>query len=153
MARVRVSVDAAGSVAGAERLWYRVDRWPGWIDGFARLVAVEGDWPAAGAVVTWQSTRGGRGRVTERVVAHEPGWGQMVAVADDSVEGTQRVAFTALEDGVEVGLELDYRLRRGGPLRRVVDVLFIRRAQADALRRTLRRFASELAAEPPDALR
>ena len=42
-------------------------------------------------------------------------------------------------------LELDYKVSVGGPLRPLVDVLFIRRAQNDALARTLRRFATEAA--------
>ena len=42
-------------------------------------------------------------------------------------------------------IELSYRLQKGGPLRALTDVLFIRRALADALARTLRRFATEAA--------
>ena len=40
-------------------------------------------------------------------------------------------------------LRLDYELTRYGPARALADVLFIRRALRDALRRTLRRFAVE----------
>ena len=61
------------------------------------------------------------------------------------MHGTQRVAFTSAEDGTRVDLTLDYKVSVGGPLKPVVDVLFIRRAQNDALTRTLRRFATEAA--------
>jgi hypothetical protein len=44
-------------------------------------------------------------------------------------------------------LELRYSLKQGGPFAPLVDALFIRRAFADALRRTLARFRRELRAE------
>jgi hypothetical protein len=44
-------------------------------------------------------------------------------------------------------LRLDYELARGGPLRAIADVLFIRRALNQALGRTLARFATEAAEE------
>ena len=48
---------------------------------------------------------------------------------------------------VDVGLELDYQLKRRPPGWQVVDLLFIRRAMRDSLRRTLTRFGRELAAD------
>ena len=61
-----------GSVHEAETCWYDTDRWPEWMDGLARVVAVEGDWPGVGSSVTWESGPAGRGRVRERVIAYEP---------------------------------------------------------------------------------
>lgn len=153
MARARASLEVPGPVEAAEALWYDTTRWAAWVDGFAGLRSIEGDWPAPGAIVTWESHPGGRGTVTERVVAHEQGSGQALAVEDDSVMATQRVAFRAAADGTRVALELEWGLKRGGPLNRLVDVLFIRRAQRDALRRTLGRFARELGDEPAQPLR
>ena len=49
--------------------------------------------------------------------------------------------------GVRMTLQLEYVLLDAGPLGAVTDLLFIRRAQADALRRTLYRFGRELEAE------
>jgi hypothetical protein len=73
--------------------------------------------------------------------------GQSLAVEDEKIRGTQRVAFAPHAGGVTVSLELDYELKdprlRFGPL----DLLFARRPQLEALQRTLRRFAAELAAE------
>jgi hypothetical protein len=147
MPTARVSLDLAGSVAAAERLWYDPEQWPAIVDGFARVVRREGRWPETGAIVEWESRPGGRGRVTERSTAHETGTGQTVAVEDDQLSGKQTVSFAPLEDGVEVALELSYELKGAGPLRRLVDVLFIRRALGDSLRRTLSRLGQELAAE------
>jgi hypothetical protein len=63
------------------------------------------------------------------------------------MRGTQRVAFTPLEDGVEVTLALDYQLKQGSIVRPLLDILFIRRALRDSLRRTLARFDRELEEE------
>lgn len=147
MRHARVSLDLAGTVAAAERLWYDPEHWPLIIDGFARVVRREGEWPDVGSVIEWESRPGGRGRVTERSTAHTFGAGQTVAVEDDQLTGTQEVTFAPLQDGVEVALELSYELKAAGPVRRVVDVLFIRRALGDSLRRTLGRLGQELAAE------
>jgi hypothetical protein len=68
-----------------------------------------------------------------------------VTVFEEKLDGTQTATFRPEEDGTVVALELDYKASVGGPLRPLVDVLFIRRAQNDALARTLRRFATEAA--------
>jgi hypothetical protein len=128
----------------AERRWYDTSRWPAWVDGLDLVVEVGTGWPAAGAGVTWQSGPAGRGRVTERPVAYEPGAGQTVAVSDDSIEGRQSVAFTAVPEGVEVTLRLEYQLRRRSLVTPLVDVLFIKRAMALSLGRTLSRFGAQL---------
>jgi hypothetical protein len=141
MGKIRVALDVPGPPDAAEALWYDTARWPSFIDGFGRLVKVEGDWPRAGSHVVWDSTPHGRGRVVERVVEHGPGAGQALEVEDPRLTGTQRVAFGALDDGTEVSLTLDYRLKQRNPLQPVVDLLFIRRALRDSLRRTLVRFS------------
>jgi hypothetical protein len=152
MPRARAALDLPGTVAAAEALWYDVRRWPSFVDGFAAVTSREGTWPEAGAVLVWDSRPGGRGRVLERSVRHEPGTGQTVQVEDEQLRGTQTVAFAELQDGVEARLELDYSLKSTSPVRRLVDVLFIRRALGDSLRRTLTRLGRELAAEGEDLL-
>jgi hypothetical protein len=91
--------------------------------------------------VVWTSPPAGRGTVTERVVENQPGALFVTDVLEERVTGRQTVTFT---DG-EVALWFDYQLQRGGPFAKVVDALFIRRAQAEALQRTLARFKRELA--------
>jgi hypothetical protein len=136
-----------GPVAEAEALWYDHRRWASFVDGFGHVVKVEGDWPAAGARVVWDSTPAGRGRVTERVVEHRPREGQVLEVEDPRMRGTQRVGFAPAESATQLSLELDYRLKQANPLTPLVDLLFIRRALRDSLRRTLTRFGRELAGD------
>jgi hypothetical protein len=145
--KIYVQIDMEGTLAAAEHLYYDTDRWATFVDGFHHVVSVKGDWPREGGRVTWDSTPNGRGRVVESVVAYEPGVGQTSEVEDPEARGTQSVAFQTLQDGVSVRLELDYELKRSQPIAFLLDSLFIRRAQRDALRRTLDRFANELAAD------
>ena len=135
----------AVSVGEAEALWYDTTRWPAWIDGLSGVVGREGDWPSAGAQVTWESNPAGRGRVVEIVVRYAPRVGQTLAVEDDAMRARQRVAFHELAGGVRVELALDYELRKRSILTPVVDVLFIRRALTASLSSTLARFGAELA--------
>jgi uncharacterized membrane protein len=124
-------------------LWRDVRRWSTFVEGFARVLELSPDWPAEGAKVVWESIPGGRGRVSEKV---EEAQGSFATrVFEDALQGTQTVVFTGAPDGerTRVDLELEYELTRYGPLRAAADLLFIRRALRDALRRTLRRFAVE----------
>ncbi len=129
-------------------LWTDLRRWPSFIDGFGHLQRVDDDWPEEGAKVVWASRPGGRGAVTERVVRSQRGGELVTEVIEERMTATQAVRFAAAEDGATgVALELDYTVNTGAPLRGLVDFLFIRRAQTDSLRRTLRRFATEAAEE------
>lgn len=146
-ARAQITVD--GRISEAEALWYDTRRWPMFIDGFHHVAGGLEEWPEGGTLV-WDSTQGGRGRVLECVVRYEPRVGQTVEVEDETITGTQTVSFTgAPADRVVVVLELAYRLkqRQGGPLSSVVDAIFIRPRQREALARTLTRFARELASD------
>ena len=145
MGRARAEIAVPGPISEAERLWYDLDRWPGFVDGFHHLAKREGDWPKEGARLLWDSVPDGRGRVDERVVAYEVRAGQTVQVEDPRMSGRQSIAFSAGEEGMcKVTLSLDYRLKIGGPFGPVVDALFVGRALRDSLRRTLSRFAREL---------
>jgi hypothetical protein len=148
MGKVRASVDLPGFRASeAEELWYDTKRWPVFIDGFAHVVSVEGDWPRAPSTLVWQSTPAGRGRVIERVTEYEARVGQTAEIDDPRMSGTQRVQFEHAEGRVTLTLSMEYTLKTGGPLRFATDFLFIRRAIADSLRRTVQRFARELEAD------
>jgi hypothetical protein len=141
--RVAARVDVPVLASAAEELWYDTRRWPAFVDGLKHVAAVEGDWPSPGARVIWDSHPGGRGRVVERVVAHEPRAGQTVEVEDEKIRGIQRVGFAPHDGGVLVTLELDYELKERRGVVPVVDLLFIRRPQRESLERTLRRFRVE----------
>ena len=145
MARASAAIQVPLSPQQAYELWTDVARWPTFVDGFAHPERVDDTWPARGAKIVWKSVPGGRGNVTERVTKDEPAQCHQVNVFEEKLDGTQTVTFAAADEGTVVEFELEYTARVGGPLRPVVDVLFIRRAQNDALARTLRRFAIEAA--------
>jgi hypothetical protein len=131
-------------VAEAEALWNDLRRWPGFVDGFASVGRIEGEWPHPRARLVWDSRPGGRGRVVEQVEAYEPGARQRVRVEDAQLRGTQAVVFEALDGGCEMTLELAYELKRPGFGGVLTDVFFVRHALRESLRRTLDRFAIEL---------
>jgi uncharacterized membrane protein len=126
-------------------LWIDVDRMPTFVDGFSHPERLDDEWPEPGAKLVWKSVPGGRGAVTEKVTKALPGALHEVTVFEEKLDGTQTVMFSPEDDATRVELQLEYSVSVGGPLRGVVDVLFIRRAQNDALARTLRRFATEAA--------
>jgi hypothetical protein len=145
--RTSARIDVPGLVSDAEALWYDHRRWPTFIDGFKHMDKVEGNWPRLGARLVWTSHPGGRGRVVEQVTDYEARSGQTLSVEDEQTYATQRVSFAPREDGATVVLELEWRLKQRRPLMPLVDLLFIRRQQREALQRTLRRFRTELVAE------
>jgi hypothetical protein len=126
----------------ALELWRDVDRWPSFVEGFARRLQLAPDWPAKGARVVWESTPDGRGRVTETVNEHETDRFS-TQVFEGALMGTQTLRVAPAPEGAEIELTLDYELAKYGPLAGVADALFIRRALRDALRRTLYRFKIE----------
>src|SRR3954449_8752222 len=147
--KTRAQIVIKGRISAAEELWYDTSRWPTFIDGFHHVASADPGWPAEGTLV-WDSTPDGRGRVVETVERHEARVGQTSHVEDPKLSGTQSIAFAALQgDKVRLTLELRYKLkdRPAGPLSPIVDALFIRPRQREALARTLVRFARELAAE------
>jgi uncharacterized membrane protein len=146
VAREAITVDLPPDRAFG--LWTDLTRWPTFIDGFGHVDRVDESWPAEGAKLVWRSGPAGRGVVTERVIASEPGRRFVTQVFEERMSGAQAVAFALTDEGTtRVDVELDYQLTHGGPLKPLTDLLFIRRALTDALRRTLRRFATEAAEE------
>jgi hypothetical protein len=143
MATVEASVAVGATVHEAEQLWYDTSTWERWVDGLERVLSVDGGWPTAGAAVRWESVPAGRGHVTERVVTHEQLRGQTVEVEDETIDGRQWVTFTPIDDGVEIVLSLEYRIRKRSILTPIIDALFVRNAWRTSLHSTLARFASE----------
>jgi Polyketide cyclase / dehydrase and lipid transport len=124
------------------RLWSDVERWPSFVEGFARRLELTDAWPEPGARVVWESTPDGRGRVTEKVTESAPDRFS-TQVYEKALMGTQTLRVLPASDGSEAELSLEYELVRYGPLGGVADALFIRRALRDSLRRTLLRFSIE----------
>jgi hypothetical protein len=131
-------------------LWRSIDRWPTFVEGFARPLQVAPEWPEKGARVVWESNPEGRGRVTETVTENEPDRFS-TQVFEEALMGTQTFRVAPASDGAEVELSLEYELVKYGPLSGIADAIFIRRALRDALRRTLFRF--EIEAEEEARLR
>ena len=131
----------------ARGLWTDTGRWGTFVEGFGHVAEAKGDWPQVGAQVVWQSTPGGRGRVTEKVVDDSPAR-FATRISEEALQGQQSATFAPAEDGgTRVDLQIDYDLSRGGPFQALSDALFIRRALRDALKRTLRRYVVEAAEE------
>jgi hypothetical protein len=128
--------------AAALAMWRDVERWPSFVEGYARRLELAPQWPAKGARVVWQSSPDGRGRVTETVTENQPDRFS-TQVFEEALMGTQTLRVAPAPDGAEVELTLDYELAKWGPLAGVADAIFIRRALRDSLRRTLYRFALE----------
>jgi hypothetical protein len=137
-ARGTVPLQPADAVA----LWTNVERWPTFIEGFARLIECSPGWPAEGERLSWESSPGGRGRVTEKVVERSPERFTTM-VFESALMGRQTLRAVPHSAGAEVELSLEYTLVKYGPLSVVADALFIRRALRDSLARTVGRFAVE----------
>ena len=150
MSVVRAASEFHGTVHEAESCWLDTSSWPTWVDGLDRVLETSPDWPNPGSRVVWESGPAGRGRVTERVVAHQPLAGLTVDVHDTSVDGQQRVTFTPTDDGVAVELTLEYTIRKQSIVTPVIDMLFIRGAMRRSIATTLSRFGGHLAERRAD---
>ncbi len=130
------------SVQHALALWSDVERWPSFVEGFARRLELSPEWPAKGARVVWESVPDGRGRVTETVLENSADCFS-TQVYEEALMGTQTLRTAPSGEGSEIELTLDYELAKYGPLAGIADAIFIRRALRDALRRILLRFVIE----------
>lgn len=148
MSTAKASLTIPGvAVNEVERLWCTPERWPEFVDGLASVGSADPAYPEAGSVVEWHSFPGGRGEVREIVSAYIPGEQVTSKVEDDLTTARQAVAFGEADGGATVSIELDYEIRKRGPFTAVTDLLFVRRAQADSLRRTLAGLAQVVTGE------
>src|SRR3954447_4176191 len=147
MASVRRATVVALPPHDAYELWTDVRRWPTFVDGFGHVERLDDAWPDPPAKLIWRSPPAGRGTVTEKVLTNEPGERFSTRVIEEQLLGTQTIEFAPGDQAgtSAVALTLDYELLKRGPLKAITDAIFIRRAQSDALQRTLRRFATEAA--------
>ena len=143
MRTARAQAELPLTPEAALRLWSDVNRWSSFVEGFARVVEQSPDWPAGGARIVWDSTPAGRGRVTEKVAEGEGPDRFVTQVFEDRLHGIQTFRVVESEGGSRAELRLEYTLTKFGPLSTLADVIFIRRAIRDSLRRTLARVAVE----------
>ena len=154
MRTVRAVAPIGLTSEAALELWSDPASWPEFVEGFERVVDLDPSWPQPGAAVVWESRPDGRGRITERVVEHEPGRRLVTDVSEEPkgggaprLRGVQAIELSAAPSASShAELRLDYELlRSGGAPGPLTDLLFVRRALRDALGRTLERFAAEAA--------
>jgi len=138
----RAEAEVALAPEAALRLWTDVSRMPTFVEGLARVLVVDPDWPAQDARLIWESIPTGRGRVTEKVAEGGPDRISTL-VFEDRLAGKQTFRVIESEGGARAELSLEYTLTKYGPLGALADAIFIRRALRDMLRRTLDRFAIE----------
>jgi len=139
----RAEADVALTPEAALRLWTDVSRWPSFVEGFARVVELDSEWPGRESRVIWESIPSGRGRVTEKVVESGGPDRFSTMVFEDRLAGRQTLRAAESEGGARVELSLEYALTSYGPFAAIADALFIRRALRDSLRRTIARFRVE----------
>ena len=128
----------------AAALWRDLNRWPSFVENFARVVEQKGEWPSVDSRVVWESGPGGRGRVTEKVRENQP-TRFATLIYEERLAGTQTALFepSQTEGHTRLRVQLEYELVDAGPLSGLTDVLLIRRALRDALTRTVRRYTVE----------
>jgi len=136
MSRVSASVTVNASLAEVWDYYFDPEGWPAWSDGFGRVESSSG-YPETGGSLRWASGPAGRGDVTERVLEHEPRRVHRISFQDPDTEGELETTFAIEGGGTLVTQGLDYRLRRGGPLAKLTDRLFIRSQMRGSLARSL----------------
>ena len=147
MAEVSAELEVAAPVADVWELYFDAERWASWVDQFARVVSSDG-YPEVGGTLVWESNPAGRGRVGERVLAHEERRLHVVSFEDPTTTGTLEVRFEMVAAGeseraTRIGQKLIYELREGGVFGKVTDRLFIRSQMRQSLQRSLTEFRAE----------
>ena len=143
MRTARAEAQVALAPEAALRLWTDVTRWPTFVEGFARVIERDPEWPAEDSRLVWESIPAGRGRVTEKVIEPAASDRFTTLVFCDRLAGRQSFRVAESGGGSRVELSLEYTLTKYGPLGVLADVLFIRRALRDSLRRSVYRFSVE----------
>lgn len=149
MGTVSASIVIDAPLAAVWDYYFEPRTWPAWVDQFGRVESSEG-YPERGGTLSWGSTSAGRGKVTERVIEHEPRSLHRVEYADPESEGTLEVRF-GIEPGEGTGgtrveQAMDYTITSGGPFTGITDVLFVRTQVRRSLERSLARLRVEIEA-------
>jgi hypothetical protein len=144
MAKVSESTLVAASLAETWDFYFDPRGWPAWVDQLHVVARRDESYPEAGSRLRWRSVSAGRGEVDERVLEHEPRRRHRIAFSDPDTEGELTTTFAIEGESTRVTQQLEYRLRRGGPLSLLTDLLFVRSQQRRSLERSLVRLRHEL---------
>jgi hypothetical protein len=128
----------------AEQLWHDRSRWASWIDGFAHLEKLEGEWPEVGARRVYSSKAAGRALVSEKVMRFAAGDGLTLIVEDERITATEVVRFETDNVRTRITVEVEASPKEKMPLGQQ---WWWRRKRRESLGRTLQRFSYELAAD------
>ena len=151
MGQAAEAVVVRAPIAEVWEFYFQPETWPSWVDGFGRVESSSG-YPDEGGTLRWRSGPAGRGSVSELVVEHQARRLHRVEFSDELSEGELSTTF-AIETGpggepaTRITQEMDYRLRRRGPLTFLTDALFVRPQVARSLGRSLERSLARLRAE------
>ena len=143
MGTVSQSILVDASLAETWDHYFDPRGWPAWVDGFHAVEASDG-YPEVGGTLLWRSVGAGRGRVSERVLEHEPRRAHRIAFEDPQSSGELRTTFAIEGEGTRVTLTVDYRLAGRGPLAWLTDRLFVRGQVERSLVRSLIRLKHEV---------
>ena len=143
MAAVRDSVLVRASLAETWDHYFEPRGWSLWVDGFAAVETSDG-YPQEGGTLVWRSIPAGRGRVSESVLTHEPRRLHRIAFSDPQSMGELLTRFAVEGSGTRVGVELSYRLAKGGVLAAITERLFVRGQVRGSVARSLARFKHEV---------
>lgn len=155
MTEVSAEIEIPAPLADVWDVYFDPQRWASWVDGFARVTASDG-FPERGGTLSWESSPAGRGRVSERVLEHEPRRIHRAEYKDPGSQGELETSFEMLpaegeERRTQIRQKLTYELHEGGPLSAITDRLFIRSQQQRSLQRSLGELRAEIiaTASPP----
>ena len=151
MAEVGAEIEIAAPLADVWGVYFDPESWRSWVDGFARVTASDG-YPERGGTLSWESTPAGRGRVSERVLEHEPRHLHRIAYTDPGSAGELETRFEMLPAGegvrrTRVRQTLRYELHEGGPVAALTERFFIR----SQMRRSLQRSLADLLVEATES--
>ena len=159
MGRAGASVEVAAPLADVWELLTDPARWASWVDGFDSLIGVDG-FPEVGGTATWRSTPAGRGTVTERVLENEPRRLLRTGYEDPGSSGEVRTTVAIVAEGgneprTRIEQEVEYSPNIRGPLRPLIDWLFVRPQMRRSLERSLAQLRLEAGVvmggfEPPE---
>ena len=155
MSEVDAEIEIPVPLADLWDLYFDRERWPDWVDGFARTTTIDG-YPGEGGKLAWESTPAGRGSVRERVLEHDPRRLHRIAYLDPESEGELETRFEIVPSGdsarmTRVSQRLSYRLVEAGPFAMITDLLFIRGQMRGSLQRSLIGLKSEAAVALADS--